>query len=440
METRKPSQPNKADPQAAPVVKPRHTLMGNPLSVFLLSALCALITWLVVTMFFDPQGFITIGDAAVNFSYNSTTYTSLGLDIVEQPEAVKVSVKVEGNGTIIGAMKASDIMVYPNYSTVKGSGETTLSLEARIINSDYINGGIKLTVEAPTTVNVIFDTVSDKVVPVTADTSQISIAEGFILNKVSPVPAEVTLHGPTSELDQVASIAAPVTANTALSDTLSISAVLELRDADGNPVTPEFTTLDNTSANVTLTVYQTRELPLVVDFIDTPNGFDASSLKYSLSYSTLRVAGPAKMVANLTELSITSFDLAQEFAFGRDYQRQIELPNNIVSQDGVSTVTLSFDTTDMDTKTLNVSNIRPINVPSNINLDVLTSLISEVRLYGPADEIAELTAGSVLAQIDCQSISVTAGQQTIPVTIQIPSSSRIFAVGSYTVQCEITAQ
>ena len=112
----------------------------------------------------------------------------------------------------------------------------------------------------------------------------------------------------------------------------------------------------------------------------------------------------------------------------------------MVSLDGVSTVTIQFDTTEMATRTFSISNIRPVNVPSTINLEVLTTLIRDVRVYGPADEIAQLTADSILAQIDCQDLNVTSGQQTIPVSIQIPSSSRIFAVGNYTVQCEATAQ
>ena len=32
--------------------------------------------------------------------------------------------------------------------------------------------------------------------------------------------------------------------------------------------------MDSDSANVTLTIYQVRELPLEVDFIGVPNGFD----------------------------------------------------------------------------------------------------------------------------------------------------------------------
>ena len=83
---------------------------------------------------------------------------------------------------------------------------------------------------------------------------------------------------------------------------------------------------------------------------------------------------------------------------------------------------------------------RAINVPSNYELQILSSLVSNVTLYGPAAEIEELSADSIVAQIDCQSLNLTVGQQTIAVSIQIPSSSRIFATGSYTVQCEVTSK
>ncbi len=55
----------------------------------------------------------------------------------------------------------------------------------------------------------------------------------------------------------------------------------------------------------------------------------------------------------------------------------------------------------------------------------MSSIVSGVTLYGPADEIEKLSADSIVAQIDCQSLNLTVGQQTIAVSIQIPSSSRI---------------
>ena len=431
---------NKPEQPAAPVARVRRTLWDYPVALWALAVACALLTWLIVTMYFDQESESTVTVPSITYTYQASTYTTLGLDIVETPEVSNVTVRVKGSGTIIGGIRASDIMVYPKYSTVRSAGEITLELGARFLTTDYDNLGIELIVEKPSTVTMVFDEVSDKTVPVTADTSDISIADGFILNSVTCVPAEITLTGPTSELEQIDSIVAPVTVSDSLSDSTTRSVVLEMRDAAGNVVTPRYTTMENDTAEVTLNVLQTRELPLSVAFIGLPTGFDTDSLSYSLDRQTMRVAGPTKIINKLTELSVASLDLSQSFAFDRDYQLQVELPDGIVSQDGVNTVTLTFDTTDMASTTLNVSNIRLINVPSDVEVEQLTSRISGVTLYGPAEEIAELSADNILAQVDCQSISVTTGQQTLPVSIQIPSSSRIFAVGSYTVQCAITAR
>lgn len=436
-----PLRKNKTEQTAMePKKRERRTVWDYPAVLWCAAVACAVLAWLIVTMYFDQESDKTVTVSNITYTYQSSTYSSLGLDIVETPEISGVTVRIKGSGTIIGGIRESDIMVYPKYSTVRGAGTVTLELGARFITSDYDNLGIELIVENPTTVTVVFDNVSEKTMRVTADTSQIAIADGFILNSVSSVPAEVTLTGPTSELEQIDSVVATVTSEEELSDSVTLEAPLEMRDANGNVVTPQYTTMDSDTAAITLNVLQVRELPLTVNFIGLPSGFDESSLKYSLDRSTLRVAGPARTISKMNELSVASLDLGQSFAFDRDYQLSVELPDGIVSQDGITTVTLTFDTTNMASTTLNISNIRVINVPSDMEVDVLTSRISGVTLYGPADEIEELSAENVQAQVDCQSISVTAGQQTLPVTIQIPSSSRIFAVGSYTVQCAITTQ
>lgn len=413
---------------------------NHPAFTLLLALLLGIIAWMVVTIYVDPQGNYTVQNVPINYAYSASTYTSQGLDIVEKPDLETVDVKVSGNSTIIGNIQNSDIMVYPSYSGVSGPGKVTLRLQARLVNTTDFPGDIECTVENPKTIDVVFDEVSEKTLPITVDASGVSVADGYMLNKTAAVPAEITLRGPTSELDQISSVVATVSSDSQLSDTTTVPATLELRDENGAPFTTQYTTMDSETANITLTIYQVRELPLTVDFIGAPTNFDADSLKYSLSQETLRVAGPARTVSTMESLTVTDFDLAQEFEMGRDYQRLVELPAGIVSLDGVTSVTLSFDTENMESKKLNISNIKAINVPSNYEIEILSSLVSGVTLYGPADEIEALSADSVVAQIDCQSVNLTVGQQTIPVTIQIPSSTRIFATGSYTVQCEVVAK
>lgn len=418
----------------------RNSPWNHPAFSMLLALLCGFIAWTVVTVYVDPQGSVTVQDVPINYANSASTYTSQGLDIVEKRDIETVDVKVTGNSTIIGNIQNSDIMVYPSYAGVSGAGKVTLRLQARLVNTTDFPGNIECVVENPKTIDVVFDEVSEKTLPITVDASAVSVADGYMLNKTTAVPAEITLRGPTTELDQVASVVATVPGDGELSDTTTVPATLELRDENGEPFTPQYTTIDSDTANVTLTIYQVRELPLVVDFIGTPTNFDTKSLKYSLSQDTLRVAGPARTVSALEELTVTDFDLAREFELGRDYQRLVELPAGIVSLDGVTSVTLSFDTEDMASTTLNISNIKPINVPSNYEIEILSSLVSGVTLYGPADEIEAISADSVVAQIDCQSVNLTVGQQSIPVTIQIPSSTRVFATGSYTVQSEVVAK
>lgn len=418
----------------------RNSPWNHPAFSMLLALLCGFIAWTVVTVYVDPQGSVTVQDVPINYANSASTYTSQGLDIVEKRDIETVDVKVTGNSTIIGNIQNSDIMVYPSYAGVSGAGKVTLRLQARLVNTTDFPGNIECVVENPKTIDVVFDEVSEKTLPITVDASSVSVADGYMLNKTTAVPAEITLRGPTTELDQVASVVATVPGDGELSDTTTVPATLELRDENGEPFTPQYTTMDSDTANVTLTIYQVRELPLVVDFIGTPTNFDTKSLKYSLSQDTLRVAGPARTVSALEELTVTDFDLAREFELGRDYQRLVELPAGIVSLDGVTSVTLSFDTEDMASTTLNISNIKPINVPSNYEIEILSSLVSGVTLYGPADEIEAISADSVVAQIDCQSVNLTVGQQSIPVTIQIPSSTRVFATGSYTVQSEVVAK
>ena len=418
----------------------RNSPWNHPAFSMLLALLCGFIAWTVVTVYVDPQGSVTVQDVPINYANSASTYTSQGLDIVEKRDIETVDVKVTGNSTIIGNIQNSDIMVYPSYAGVSGAGKVTLRLQARLVNTTDFPGNIECVVENPKTIDVVFEEVSEKTLPITVDASAVSVADGYMLNKTTAVPAEITLRGPTTELDQVASVVATVPGDGELSDTTTVPATLELRDENGEPFTPQYTTMDSDTANVTLTIYQVRELPLVVDFIGTPTNFDTKSLKYSLSQDTLRVAGPARTVSALEELTVTDFDLAREFELGRDYQRLVELPAGIVSLDGVTSVTLSFDTEDMASTTLNISNIKPINVPSNYEIEILSSLVSGVTLYGPADEIEAISADSVVAQIDCQSVNLTVGQQSIPVTIQIPSSTRVFATGSYTVQSEVVAK
>ena len=112
---------------AEPVRKANGSIWDNRFFLGIVSVLAAVLVWMVVSTFLDPQGSFVIKDVSVNYGYQSTIYTSKGLDIVDQQAVDNVQVQADGNGTLIGKLSSSDIMVYPVYNGVQGAGKTTSS-------------------------------------------------------------------------------------------------------------------------------------------------------------------------------------------------------------------------------------------------------------------------------------------------------------------------
>lgn len=413
-------------------------LWGDRRFLLLLSLGIAVLLWLYVTMSVMPNTSTTLSGVPVDFDYDSAKYTTLGLDIVNEP-SYTVDLSLSGDGSVLGAASASDFVVYPDYSSVKGAGSQTLNLNVKIINPD-LESRVTATIErGRRTVDVVFDTILTKTLPVTVETGGLHIAEGYSLNRVSSSPSEITITGPSTEVSQVTAVVAPLSMEEELSESQLVQVQLEMRDANGKTLDLPYTTMEDDIVDVTVSVYKQVELPLVVNFINVPSYFDVSTLQYSLSQETLLVSGPERVVNNLTELSVGSFDLST-FSLDKDYQMNVELPDGIVSDENISSVTLSFDTTGMSERTFNVSQISVINVPANYQVEVTTKRINNVVLVGPEEDLEQLSAGSIEARINAEDLQVAVGTQTVAVQIQVPSNPRVFAIGTYTVTCNITSR
>lgn len=416
-------------------------VLDNPRMRMVVAFVLAVIGWVVVTVGIQPGTDSTITNVPVDFSYDSSKYTAMGLSIVNDP-AKTVSLKVYGNGSDIGGLRKEDFVVYPKYTSVKGPGVSELPLEVRCVSPNVDTSNIKVNVHpADTTVEVIFDTVEEKTVPVRVETKGVAVEDGYTLYRYASSPTEVVLTGPSGELQHVEEAIAAISSSEKLSRTTTLSAPLTFVDSAGEEVVLNYVKANVMSADVTLTVYEQAELPLVVSLINAPPGFDSSILSYQLSQQTLHVAGPSSVIKNLKELSIGVIDLST-FTTDKVYELPIEMPNGLVNLENVKTVTVSFDTRNLTTKKFNLdaSAVQVINMPAGFKLDVLTNRIRNVVLCGPKKVLDGLTADSIVAQIDMDDFGIVTGQQTIAVNIYVPASNQVFALGNYSISCQIVSQ
>ena len=403
-----------------------------------LSLLIALTLWMVVTLVINPNSNQPLSNVPVDFTYNATTYTNQQLDIVNNPD-VKVKLQLSGNGYEVAKAQASDFIVYPDYSMVTGAGEVELPLRVKLRNTSL---NVNATVVSPERVTVVFDQVEEKDFKITVEANNLTIADGYIMQGTVASPTSVTVRGPASEVDKIASVVARIQPSSDLEDMseskLNTVELLPL-DANGNVLQLQYATMDTTMAEVTINIYQTKELPLKINFINEPENFDESSLKYTLSQQTMVVSGTPETLANLSELAVSDFDLAS-FELDKSYSLTVNLPRGVESKDNVKTITLSFDTSNMTKRTINVSEIRTINAPDNYDVSVNTKRITNVTLIGPKEELEKLSPSSVVATVDVSQSQVVTGTENLSATISVPSSSTIFAVGSYSVECSITVK
>ena len=429
------NQPKKTGGTKPAVPHPRNILDDRRIRLAL-ALLGAVIAWMAVTMIVQPGTTNTIYNVPVDYTYDSSAYTSRGLSIVSAEEKT-VNLKISGDGYTIGSLTASDFVVYPDWSSVRDSGEKTLRLLVRGANG--LLNGVTVTMEgSDNMVDVVFDVVEEKTLPVTVTTNYLTIADGYILYSTDVSKETVTLSGPSSELDRVATCTAEVTATGELSGSMTLETPLRFYTSGGTEVKFEYTELEESSVDVTLQVYKMATLPVKVSFINAPRDFDSSVLVYDLSRKQIKVAGPAEKIDSLAQLSIGTIDLST-FALDKTYELPIELPSDIYLLDNISTVTVSFDCSGLETKTMNLpsSCVQVINLPSTYQLTVETERLMNVTLCGPKSVMETLTPEQVVVEIDAEDFSVATGQQNIACRMYVPSSGKVFALGSYVLQCRI---
>ena len=138
--------------------------------------------------------------------------------------------------------------------------------------------GVSVSIDGDNTVDVVFDVVEEKTLPIQVTTNYLKIADGYILYGTDISKETVTLSGPSTELSKVETCTAEVTYSGELTSPVTLDTGLRFYTRSGGEVKFEYTTLETDSVEVTLQVYKLATLPVEVSFINAPRDFDPSVL------------------------------------------------------------------------------------------------------------------------------------------------------------------
>lgn len=414
--------------------KPRQikSIFENDKFLRVLSVLLAVFIWYFVFLSDDSEYRENVYNIPISIKTEGTATGQLGLEVIEG-EGQTVDIAVEGRNMVIGDLKNTGFTATASLSAVTSAG--TYELPVEVVSTAYSN--IQIVSKYPSKIQVKFDKIVTKTFPVQADVTGVEIADGYLTEASYASPASITVTGPEQEVLAIDKVTASAELTEPLTKTADITSPVALLDKNGNVITGGHLTLDYDETEITIPVKKKKVLNLTFGFINAPSGLVVDNLNYEMSATQIEVAGNEDIIDKLTEINLGYVNM-KSLVPGETLTFNVELPSGLLNIQNLTTVSVEFPDENTDTKTFNVSNIQILNKPSDYKVTVSTKRIPSVKIVGDKNILDKLSADSIVAEIDLSSVEIQKGEQTLPVSINIPGYDLVWAVGDYSAILNIT--
>lgn len=406
-------------------------LLENSRFMKLLSVILGFIVWITVVTTVDTDITRIIEDVPVQINLAGTTAESNGLDVVDtQPRYVDIS--IEGTNYEIGKLTTENFKATLSLADVTESKVyTDLPVKVERVNTSYDFTIKKVT---PDSMTVEFDRMVDKTFTLEASAPNVQPAEGYIIDGFTTTPTNITLTGPESSISKVARCVLENNDKMQLTDTALIDGTLRFLDTEGKEIKDDYLRYDTEELyQISIPLYQKKQLPLTFDYINVPDYINIDNLKYTMSpASTISIAFPVGASSgvdkiNLGEIDFRKIDLNKSFSF------DVSLLAGYINLDNIQQVTVSFDTSYYSKINLNTNNIVIKNVPAQYQVEVLSDQVSDIRFIGNQAVLSQLTAADVVATVDLTGSTLAVGEHRVPVSITLSGKQQAWAVGEKSV-------
>lgn len=392
------------------------------------SVFAAVIVWFIVAMNISPETSRVIQDVPVQIPTDGMSLSVIG------DTQYTVDIVIRGKRNIVGGILPEDISVTAVLDQVKNPGTYDLPLRVskRTPNAEYE------IVSYPSQIaKVKFDTVATKELEVETDVSGIKVADGFVKVKSTAQPAKVTISGPESQVEQITRCVAKAELSDELKQTVTVGAGLTFYNAEGTQVSTNGLSMNEDSVQVTVPILKTKEVPVSFDYLNMPDGFDIAKLPYTITPSTLEIAGPEEKADSLSSLNLGYIDF-KNLNLNAELTYDVVMPTNFTNLSGTEQVKVKFDTSGYESKAFTVPNVRVVGAPEGYTVTPETDRISNVTIIGSTDLMESLAATDLVAEIDMSKAEIAEGRVSVAVKIYAPSKGQLWAYGEYNVMVSVS--
>ncbi len=428
-------------------------LIYNKKFLIAASVLLSVIIWFAATIVRNPERNQTFTDIPVNVSVDNTAVSSMGLGIVSDISSARFTVTVKGPNHIVSSLKKSDFVLSASVDGVNAPGTYSLKVSGAAISDKT---GYEFASIEPSSIDVTFDYIDNKIYTVTPKITGVSAAEGLVAE--TPIisnkdQTEITVKGPRSILSKIESVGSITEIRDGIvlsaSETYDSDIVLfdkngdvlyrydssgDIFDGHGEKVSGNSLSLSFTTVKVTQPISRKAVLDVAVNFQNMPSGITKEALEVNLDHKTVTVIGTPDIVDKMTEVTLENIDFKDISVSSCEFSLKASLPDGVRIFDNIETFTVKLNLKGFAEKVFNVSNVEYKGLSDTLNAKAST--VRNVKICAPVGIIKDIKASDLSAVVDLS--GKTAGDHTVDVAVKSAKFNNIWQVGSYNLSVTIS--
>lgn len=367
----------------------------------LISVIIAIGLWFFVINDENPTIRMTYSDIEIDY-LNEDLLQEEGLVVKDSDIPVTVKVVLQGKRTDLLAIKSSDITATADVSQCT-KGDNYVDVEVHTPSSSTVSSvkpaQVRLTIESLVSrqkdVRVVFNG--------TAPDSTEAVCESIS-------PEQIVVTGASSSVASVKNLRAVVNISDVGAEETTLDVSLTPVDESGNEVTD--VTLSSETARITVRLYATKTVPLVVETVGTSD----PELDVSVEAPELvEISCPEDRIDEVIEVTAEPVDIT-----GITELTEISLtpllPEGVQLTSGKETVPAVIRVEKRSSKIFEYASedVERVNLPDGMTAEILDDTVT-LTVYG--EDLSDLTDSDFTLQLDCSGLGEEESQVTLTVLL-----------------------
>lgn len=404
----------------------------NNLSLKILSAVCAIIIWIIIVNVYDPSTSVTVSGVEVQLvNTESLTEKEYAYDVVD---GSKISVYISGPRSIVTDIKAKDIVATADLSNVTVFSDY-VDIDVKVVKDGVSASSIEI---APKTTAIRLKIENRVTKTFNIDTELVGTpADGYVIGGQQISPSSVKVTGTSSVVDSISSVKVSYDVSGATMN-ISDAAPIKIYDSQGTEIVDDRIELSKTAVDIRVNVLMTKTVPVTYKTKGTPaDGYGVSGIDQAVTEAVIAGTEDALRDVNSIDVPDSAIDVSGLNADKIFHVRLSSyLPGNItVMSEGVVNVTVRIYPVSEREISVPVTGIVLSNLPQGYNISFGDVTAVNITVTGEQSVLTALTVTGIIPTIDLSGIKE--GDNTLRLKVTLPANCTL-KQNNYTVN--VTAE